>query len=412
MHPSAFAALFGFGVFLAPPPVDPNPASLAVPDDLDRKARFAVRRLGTREFEAREEAQRELRDLGRFALPALLDGLKHSPVPEVTERCDQLLPRAVALDLRARIDCFTADAAGRYDHRLPAANQFFAVTGRTDSARKLFRDLLLSANRSLVTAVGGPDDDVARLAAVRRAELNPRAVVVGGAVERPPPAAALDVLALLFVESTIPEKALLAADGGAVRSPAGVITQSQLKATLEAEPNDAAARAVTVRWFETRTESRTVYSGMSTAALLKLPVAVTLAKKVLADKTSTPQYKAAAAATVAKVGTAADVPLLDPLLADETQAHPGLAVVVGGAPQRSPIQVRDAGLAMSLLLTKQDPADYGMKSRYAGGTTEALRFSYYNYYFEDGDDVAGRRTAAIKKWGEWRAKNLKAEGKK
>jgi hypothetical protein len=399
--------------FLHADPPGADPAALAVPPETDKLARHLVRQLADREYDTREDASRRLRNLGRLALPALQHGFDHSPSPEAAERCEQLLPRARALDIRARVDCFAADAAGKYRHDLPGGAEFFAATGRTEPARKLFRDLLLSSNRGLLSGIGGPDDALAQAVVARRIELYPRSVVVGGAVQRTPPPTALDVIAVYFVECTLPEKAVTAAGAGAggvaVTSPTVLLTQPAVQTALNADPLREPMAAIVTRWCETRTEPRTQYMSMTAAANLKLPVATAVAKKVLADKTATPLYKAQAACTVARVGKPADAALLAPLLKDDTQAHPGVVVVKNGAQQRSPVQVRDVALAMSLLLTGQDPTAYGLVSRYAGnaGSQETLRYSYLSYYFDDSDGQAdAARSAAVTKWDEWRAKNL------
>ena len=399
--------------FLRAHPPSPDPATLAVPPETDKIARELVRQLGDRDYDTREDATRQLRDLGRLALPALQHGFDHSPSPEAAERCEQLLPRARGLDIRARVDCFAADAVGKYRHDLPGGAEFFAITGRTEPARKLFRALLLSANRGLLSGIGGPDDALAQAVAERRAELYPRPNAFGGggmeSTRRVAPSA-LDVIAVYFAECTLPEKAVAAAGAGGVAaaSPTVLLTQPAVRTALESDPLREPMAAIVARWCETRTEPRSVYLSMSAAANLKLPVATTLAKKLLADKTTTPLYKAQAVCTVARTGKPADAALLAPLLADDTQAHPGMVAVVNGVQQKSPIQVRDVALAMSLLLTGQEPTAYGLKWRYAGnaGNTDTLKYSYFSYYFDDGDGKADEaRKAAVKKWGEWRAKN-------
>jgi len=334
-------------------------------------------------------------------------------VPEVIERCDQLLPRARTLDIKARVDCFSADVDGKYEHHLPGAKEFFAVTGRTEQARSLYRDMVLSTNQSLIVGVGGSERDLARQAVARRIELYPgRSIVIGGNITRQQVPAALDIIALLFVESTIPEKLLTefgTAGGVAVTSPTLLLSQATLRTALAAGDQKEAMTALVVRWLETREELRTVYSAMTTAASLKLPVAATLAKKVLSTEGVSPLYRVQAACNVAKVGKAEDAALLAPLLKDETQAHAGVVVVVNGNQQRSPVQVRDVALAMTLHLNGQDPTEFGMKSRYTTATaSEALKFSYLNYYFDDTDEKAGeRRAEAFKKWDEWKAKQGK-----
>jgi hypothetical protein len=415
MTPVAVAAVLGMQLLFSPPsggraePVGANPDTLRVPDAIDAKARELVRQLGDRDYDDREGAQKELRELGRLALPALVDGYEKSPVPEVTERCDQLLPRARALDIRARVDCFAADANGKYEHHLPGAKEFFAITGRTDKARALYRDMLLSSNRGLISGIGGSETELAQQAVNRRIELYPRAVVVGGSINRPTPPSALDIAALLFVESTIPEKLLTEAGttgGVAVSSPSVLLSQPAFRTALTADDQKEAMTAITVKWCETREELRTIYSCMTVAGSLKLPVAIPLAKKVLSTKGATPLYKVQAVCNVAKVGKPEDAALIAPLLTDDTQAAVGVVAIVNGVQQRSPVQVRDVALAMTLLMNQQDPIAFGMKSRYAANAAnETLKYNYMNYYFDDTDSKAEEsRKAAFKKWDEVKAK--------
>ena len=403
MVPLTLAAMLGTLPLVSPvvPPaaVDPNPASLTVPDDTASRARELVTALGDDHFPTREEAFRDLRELGRLALPALRDGMENSTVPEVARRCELLYPRAFALDTRARVDCFTADTDGKFKHDLPGADEFFAITGRTDAARKLYRDLILSPNRDLITALGQAEDVVAGVVAARRAELHPRPTP---GVSRPQPAA-LDVVAVLFAETTIPDSG----GGAGVNSPTYLITQSGLRAALDTDPRKEAMAAIATKWFETRSDPRTLSVSMTAAANLKLPVTIGLAKKILATPNAAPATKAQAVSKVAQVGTADDLPVLAPLLADEAIAFSG-TVIVHGVRQNQPIQVRDVALAMSLLLAKKDPTEAGMVSRYPNNPAESLKYSYYNFYFDDQDGKADdRRVTAISEWYEWAGKNVK-----
>ncbi len=389
-----------------PAPVDANPASLAVPSADDARARALVKALGEEYFNAREEAARDLREMGRFALPAIRDGLDNGTVPEVVRRCELLFPKAFALETRARVECFVADTAGRYKHDLPGADEFFAITGRTDQARQLYRDLILSPNRDLLATLGQADEVVTAAAAHRRYELNPRANGGFSSSRVTTQASALDVIAVLFVETTIPD----AGGGVGVNAPTYLLQISQLRTALDTDPRKDALAAVTVKWFETRTDPRNVAACMNVATTLKLPVAVPMAKKMLDSPTATPVQKAQAACKIAQAGTTADLPLLAPLLHDEGVAYNG-AVIVNGQRQNQVIQLRDVALAMSLLMAKKDPTEAGMKSRYPNNTADSLKYNYVNFHFEDSDAkpeaMDETRTAAVAKWYEYAEKNVK-----
>ena len=404
MFQITLATMLGTIPLVQPAPVDPNPASLAVPADDAAVARKLVEALGDEYFNAREEAARDLREMGRMALPAIRDGLENSTVPEVVRRCELLYPRAFALETRARVECFVADTAGKYKHDLPGADEFFAITGRTDPARQLYRDLILSPNRDMLATLGQAEEVVAAAAANRRVQLNPRAGgVSSGAIKQ---ASALDVIALLFVEATIPDQG----GGVGINAPTYLLQTSQLRTALDTDPRKDAMAAVTIKWFETRTDARNVAACMTLATTLKLPVAVPMAKKMLESPNATPQQKAQAACKVAQAGTAADLPLLAPLLQEEGVAYNG-AVIINGQRQNQVIQLRDVALAMSMLLAKKDPTDAGMKSRYPNNPADTLKYSYYNFHFEDVDGTAEKmdavRTAAVAKWYEWAEANVK-----
>lgn len=397
----AFAAMLGTAPLAQPLQLaNPDPASLVVPPDVNERAAELVRQLGHPDFATREQAQQELREMGRLALPAIVEGIETSDVPEVARRCDLLYPRAHSLEIRARVDCFSADTAGKYKHDLPGADEFFAITGRTPAANKLYRDLLLSHNRDLLTAVGGPADELAQIAAGRRAEMNPR--VVGGVRKM---ADAADVVALLFAETTIPDQG----GGVGINSPTYLLTAGGLRTALDTDPRKEAMAAITVKWFDTRTDGRTLAAAMTAAATLKLSqVVIPLAKKTLAAENATPQQKAMAVCKVAQVGTEADLPLLAALTGNDDVAYNGVTII-NGQRVNHPVQVRDVALAMSLLLSKQDPTDYGLKNRYQGNTAESLKYNYITYFFEDADEkkVEERREAAMTRWYEWAGKNLK-----
>ncbi len=403
MFQITLATMLGTIPLVQPAAVDPNPASLVVPADDDAVARKLVAAMGDEYFNAREEAARDLRDMGRLALPAIRDGLENSTVPEVVRRCELLYPRAFALETRARVDCFVSDTTGKYKHDLPGADEFFAVTGRNEQARQLYRDMILSTNRDLLTTLGQADEVVAAAAANRRTQLNPRAGgISSGTIKQ---ASALDVIAVLFVETTIPDQG----GGVGVNAPTYLLQVSQLRTALDTDPRKDALAAITVKWFETRTDARNVAACMNVATTLKLPVAVPMAKKMLESPNATAQQKAQAACKVAQSGTADDILLLAPLLQDEGVAYNG-AVIVNGQRQNQVIQLRDVALAMSMLMAKKDPADAGMKSRYPNNPSDALKFNYYNFHFEDVEGEGKTdavRTEAIGKWYEWAEKNVK-----
>ena len=75
------------------------------------------------------------------------------------------------------------------------------------------------------------------------------------------------------------------------------------------------------------------------------------------------------------------------------------------------IELRDVALFYSILLTKQSPADYGFTTLQSSPLTAQLYYSF-GFVEDDAGTTAQKRDAGLKKWGEWAARNLKAEPKK
>src|SRR4051812_5212558 len=97
----------------------PDPKRLAVPPEEMIKAQELVRQLASDEFTVREAAQERLAKMGRLAKPVLSSAIATNPDPEVRSRCRELLPKAAAEDLKARLETFLADTEGKYEHDLP-----------------------------------------------------------------------------------------------------------------------------------------------------------------------------------------------------------------------------------------------------------------------------------------------------
>ncbi|MEZ6142471.1 MAG: hypothetical protein R3B84_18080 [Zavarzinella sp.] len=107
----------------------------------EARARILVRQLGNAQFKLREVAAAELTSMGRIAKAALEEGL-NSEDAEISVRCSQLLPKALAYDLRSRIDRFVADKEGILSHDLPFWKEFNNLLGSSIPAREVYLELL------------------------------------------------------------------------------------------------------------------------------------------------------------------------------------------------------------------------------------------------------------------------------
>ncbi len=395
---------------------DPDPKSLAVPTAAADDAAEWVKRLADREYAEREEATKELRKLGRLALPTLRDTLATDTTPEVRLRVELLLPAAFSADLRARVDCFLADDAGKFEHDLPGAKSFFAATGRTAAAKQLFSDMLRSANREMLVAVDAPEAELFEKYLARRNELNLSvngAVIINRGNPAPTGPTAIDMAALLFAESALPDKNMGVGVGIGVRNISLLSNynfQNALRTALTSDARKEALAAVLDHWMDSRVQPQSIYSAISFMNRYNLPNALPAARKLLTGKVAGGPsiYRGHAIAYVARFGTAADLPTLEAIHDDKGVLT---NLFVGGVGnKRHVIQNRDLALVMSLLLTKQNPTEYGIVNRYANsGVSDSLKYNYAAYHF-DGDtpeEADEKRDAAFKKYAEWKAKQTK-----
>jgi hypothetical protein len=398
--PRVLPALVLLAVASASPAASPDPKSLAVPAEDAARARELVKKLASDVYTEREDATRQLRAMGRKALPALEAGAD-DPDPEVRLRCEILLPAAEADDFDARLATFQADKDSKFDHDLPGWNQFHKLVGKTEAGRVMFSDLLKQPeNRDLIAGMAQDAAELTRRFDARKqdlyAKMFPRATVVDGKVARYEPTVR-DATLFLFVETVLGDKA-----GNARLGPVSVyyiLSRPGVRTAIDSDKHAEAIRQLAGAWAESRTDPTNLSRAMYVVGNLKLKEGLGLAGKIIKLEGATVHLKIAAAAAVAKTGTAEHLPLLKPLFEND-------AVLLGKVGAANEIRVQDAALALAVLLTGQQPADYGFKVDKIPRAAES-KFVYYNYWFES----AEARKAAFAKFAEWEDKNRPAEKK-
>lgn len=374
---------------LAAADVSPDPSSLEVSAVDRQKARALVGRLGSPVFDERDEAAKQLRAMGRRALPVLARAAATSPDAEVRVRCEDLMPAAAAADFDARLAVFLADAAGKYKHDLHGWAKFRELTGDDPRARELFVELLKSEpNRALIAALAQDKAELERRVIARRYDLYTRMYQRGlpawaQAMERYEPTL-VDAAGLLFAETLVGDKIT---PRGALRmvTPYTILTRTGVRSELTSDRLGPVVQKLVVAWMDSRTTATSLTQVLSVASLVRPESVGEYAARLIGATGATALHRASAAATVAQAGRREDLPALKPLLADTAVVR---AAVNGGGE----IQVRDVALAMAALLSGRDPADFGMASRAGGGP----QYSYLNYSFPD--DQA--RQKALAKWAE------------
>ncbi len=394
----------------------PNPDDLAISPDIQVKSRALVRQLGSEDFAEREDAEKQLAQLGRLARPALNAGAASSPDPEIRFRCNQLISRATDLDRKARLDTFLADTKGEYEHDLPAWNQFRATVGTqwaffgyavvSDralevAARRVFTELVSShANRRLMLAVDGSRVELSDLVVWRRQELYTlRYANEDGGEARDP--SLEDVTTLLFAESLVGSSYI----SGRRTSISSLMSGSGFTTVARAtDEKGKVYRGVAIAWLNSRNEAREMYQALSIATSLDLPEqACGLAARMLTTPAISPVWRTRGVSYLAANGAKKHIPLLDYAMTDAFPVYsiPRPVLNEGDPETAYTIQVRDLALSVAILLAEQKLEDYGFTDRYGGSSVSRQSYSYTRHYFPDD----ATRKAAFAKWEKWRKAN-------
>lgn len=381
---------------------DPDPKSLAVSSEDASLARELVKKLASDVYADREDATRKLRNLGRKALEALEAGAD-DPDPEVRLRCEILLPAAEADDFDTRLDTFLADKEAKFEHDLPGWNEFKKITENDESARALFAELLKQPeNRDLIAGMAQDNAELMRRFDARKqdlyAKMYPRGPIpAGGKIERYEPTAR-DATLFLFVESVIGDKVANPRLGPV--SVYSMLTRPAMRSAIDADKHVAVIRKLAGAWAESRTNPSSFSQALYVVNNMKLKEGLGLAGKIIKMEGATILQKATAAVAIANLGNVDHLSLLKPLFDNDAV----LRVKAGVANE---IHVQDCALAMALLLTGQQPAEYGFKVQTIKGPGAEIKSGYYGYWFES----AEARKAAFAKFAEWEEKNIPAEKK-
>lgn len=392
---SVLAGCFLFGTAAPTRAVDPDPAKLAPTAEQAERAKQLAAKLGDPVFQVRDEATRELRKLGRFALPVLNDTLISTPDPEVRDRCETLLPPIAEADLKVRLEAFLSDTDAKYDHKIPGWDDFSKAAGKSVDARKLFAEACqIKVNVELLQGVNLPKEQYEKLVLARRFQLYQNSIrYVPNAVRTP--AKLSDVATLLFAES-----AGAIANRNYYYTVTNLLTQN--RDALAADSGEP-VRKLVAHWMDSRTHYIDLYQAISLAGTLNLkdvPVAK-YAEKLLADKTCPATYRMNALSTLARVGGVEQLTTLAKSMDDKTPYT--VRWFVNGAQTVHDIEVRDVALAMSILVTKQKPESYGFEVRNPNILNDAVKFSYMYYSFPD----EKTRAAAFAAWKDWQAAQKK-----
>lgn len=357
------------------------PAGAENADDRARAAEL-IRQLGNRSFEVREQATLQLTQLGPPAKAALLDAAKHAD-PEVRRRAEQILAIVLDIDFKARLEAFRADKDGKLEHDLAGWKRYRKLIGNDAPSRALFLDMLQNNARLLEEAETKPKDVGERVAyrcqtlmqSLYGRKFNGQSALQLG-----------DVAAMLFVQSdkdaAIPEQTR--------QLTCNFLYQQVFQNAVRSGPQSVALRKILAAWMNQSSGTSAAQQILYYSVQVDLKEGLDLALKLLKNK----EYANGMAVTaVGKWGTKEHLPLLEGLLDEKT--------VVGNLQinnVQATTEVRDVALAMLVRLTGQQTKDYGFAFlHYHNG--QQMFFAPVWLGFAD----ETKRTAAIKKYRDWKA---------
>jgi hypothetical protein len=368
-------------------------ASPASHEQLDAAERW-IALLGASKFDQREEASQALVKLGNAARAPLAAALKH-PDAEIRSRARWALAGVRHRDLEARLASLAAADWQQTQHQLPGWQAFCDEFGSAAAVRETYLDMVQAEIDLFVELENQPSELLPAM--------SQRLQVLESLTSRAMPgvqpwtAPAGSVLALLFVGSQ-PEVEISAILDSQVLV---LVTQAPFRQTLTAGPLSGLARKMLDRWLR---ESATVQMSQNWGWLAfqyKLEEGgLQMARRALHGPGNGNGAQngpgmggnlAYPILALGRFGSKADLPLLEPLLADQT-----VCFTFQINKQQLQVQLRDLALGVALHLSGQDPKDYGFDRVQRD---ERTLFSLTSLSFED----STKRNAAFARWHDWQA---------
>ena len=376
------------------------------------KATILVQQLGDPKFRIRDTASKELLAMGVAAKQALKEGLKSND-PEIWNRCSQLLPRILELDLQIQVEAFLADHEGKKKYDLPLWNEYQKLIGADAASRKLFGEILKD-NAWFLYSIANDPDNAAEKYASRAVELQQKSNSSPfGTIQGRPgaPINAPDIAALLLVG--LNEAVIKKAGGvGPVDPSVYLLYQNPFRAALQSGETTSAYRKLFFTWAGRREDINATAYCLNTIQNMRLNCkeSIEFLLKTANSKDLQGFYRAQAISILGQLSTKDSfkehLPTIEKMFKDDAVFANNVAVQVPGKGQvLVKVQIRDVALATAAYLTGQAVKEYGY---------DALQNQIYHpsQYYNLGFSTEEKRTAAFKKWDDWSAAQKKDDGKK
>lgn len=366
---------------------DKPPATSAKPATSDNQPAAApsadVRRLldqlGDDQYLAREQATEKLLKLGSQAVTVLETGRRH-PDREVRYRCERILLQIMQQDFELKLTAFLRDAGTGKRSDLPGWEGYKSSYGDTRETRLLFVEMQ-KAEPELLSALERNAEGAITMLTTRVQEF--QRSLQGQANEIP----AGSMASLLWVAVKARAESNLAT-GQQLYS---LCHQPSFRNAITTGVHKDLMRKMLGEWI-VRGDDNLAYMGIMLAMQYELKEGIGPAEKIMKNQASQPYIRQYAILMLARLGGPEHLPLIEACLTDERSIGTWQIQNVN-----INTQVRDVALASLVLVTKQDPKEYGFERLQ---TNNQQLISPITAGFESADG----RNNAIKKWREYREK--------
>lgn len=388
----------------------PNPKDLVIPESDLFRARTLIPKLGSEVFYERENAERELAEMGRRAGPALREASETSSDPEVRLRVARLLAKADEADLKARMETFLADVDGLYEHEMPGWSHFRRLAGvdieilgvrfgsnptLSRQARELFVEILKSkSSTTLLSAIQTGGEDLSKAISERRyqifMDMNPGAFgqpITSGVTPKQPTLA--DITVLLVGETLLEGKTPPRIGPFMMPTSQFFHTPAVNAAIRGSSPYSQVFRRILVNWFNAISDPNELHQIAFHVLQYNMKEALPAMRKAVTMNGAPVHLRAQAIGAIAKLGGKSELPTLVKLFDDDTTVQPNRF------PNRMDLQLRDVALAMAVSLTGQDHRAYGFEI--AQPINEQNKYQYWTFAFRSPE----KRAEGFAKWKEW-----------
>jgi hypothetical protein len=350
-----------------------------------------IARLASEEFTEREAASDELARIGLPAFSAL-EGAALHPDREVRYRAIRVLSQIRELDLQRRLEAFLAGKDDQGEYPLPGWSRFAKAYGDTEKSRQLFVELQRADPEVMQSIEKGPRE--AADVVSQRTIQHQQALQAGQRQQM----TLGQVTALVFVaaEADVPlPPNTMAMVLSYCMQPA--MREVMIQSSKSEVPRKMLGSAIR------NSDESAAPQAMNLAMEFNLADGLVPAEKILkADGARIPYMSQYALMTVARLGDASHLPLVEKLLDDKS-------VVTRRQENNKPVQelqVRDAALATAVLLTKQDlKAYFPGRPEIQSSDPRALYFNLNMLGFSSEED----RAVVFKKWAEYKAQQSKPD---